>query len=92
MEKQLDGLVAELGDTIGRFIVTVGSVPDEDAATVDQTVREVAAHMRQAGALMVEPIAGPLIVLEADGGTLRRLALDPRIVCIQRDTPEGPTN
>jgi hypothetical protein len=91
LEAAVGRLQDDLGDAVGRFIVTVRSSPAERPSAIRARTGETAAALRQAGALIAEPIAGqPLIVVEARGSRLPQLAEDPRIVCIQRDTPEPP--
>jgi len=92
LEATAGRLQAEFGDRVGRFIVTVRSSEAEATAAIDRRTDQLAADLRQAGALMAEPIAGqPLVVVEVRGSQLRELAEDPRIACIERDTPEPPT-
>lgn len=81
---QVERLRDELGDRPGRFIVTLASA---DEAARD----EVARALREAGALLVEPIASqPLLVVEIGAPGLAALTDDPRIVCVQRDRPKPP--
>ena len=92
LEAAVGRLQDDLGDAVGRFIVTIRSSPAEARGAIDARTGEVAAALRQAGALMAEPIAGqPLVVVEVEGSQLPELVKDPRIVCIERDTPEPPT-
>jgi len=92
LEATAGRLQAEFGDRIGRFILTVRSSEAEATFAIDRRTDQLAADLRQAGALMAQPIVGqPLLVVEVRGSQLRELAGDPRIVCIERDTPEPPT-
>ncbi|MEO1017932.1 MAG: hypothetical protein AAFY56_09590 [Pseudomonadota bacterium] len=90
LQATIDGFERELGEVVGRFIVRVGA-PQNDIADADaRQAEDVSAAMLDAGALMAEPVAGPLIVMEVSGTKLRQVADDPRIVCIERDIPDAP--
>jgi hypothetical protein len=91
LEAAVGRLRDDLGDAVGRFIVTIRSSPAETRGAIEARTGELATALRQAGALMAEPIAGqPLVVVEVRGSQLPQLAEDPGIVCIERDTPEPP--
>ncbi len=78
---QAQRLVDELGDRLGRFIVT----------TTPGDAEAVGRGLREQGALSAEPIAGqPLSVVEIGTTALPGLATDPRILCIHEDRPEAP--
>ncbi len=83
-------LKADIGDSVGRFIVKVLTSPGETTEAIERRAKDVATALRQDHTLMAEPIAGPLIVVEMSEAMLRQLRSDPRIARIERDTPEPP--
>jgi hypothetical protein len=84
-------LETELGDQIGRFIVTVKTATTDSRATIDQVTSEIATLLLSHGALIARPISGqPLLVVELPGSMLPHLLDYKQITCVQSDVPQMP--
>jgi len=84
LRTQVEQLQAAYADRPGRFILTLRSADDA-------TRSDVAQALRDAGAYSAEPLGRqPLLVVEMPASVLGDLAADPRILCVQQDSPDPP--
>jgi hypothetical protein len=81
-------LMNRLSSPIVRVLVRLkgGEGGGQDRAALDHDTAQLAAALRQEGALLAEPIDGqPLVVVEIGRDQLPRLARHPQVACIAED-------